>query len=95
MQVRLGREAIADISEIGLYIARDNPERAITFTQALRLRCRELGEFPFSAPLRSDFGPDIRIAPYRGYLLVYVVRADRVEIIRVIHGARDLSNLFD
>ena len=95
MKVRLRRQAVEDISEIGLYIARDNPEKAISFTQGLRLRCRELGEFPLASPLRPDLGIDIRVAPYRGYLLVYLVRDGQVEIVRILHGARDLSTLLE
>jgi len=40
MRFRFSRRAEADIEEVGDYIARDNPARAVTFIAELRARCR-------------------------------------------------------
>ena len=35
-----------DLNDIGLYIARDNPRRAMSFVRELRERCRKITEAP-------------------------------------------------
>jgi len=91
MRFRFSRRAEADIEEIGDYIARDNPARAITFIAELRARCRGLTDFPEAAPLRPGLGDDVRMAVHGRHLILYVVRRDLLEIRRVVHGARDLA----
>jgi toxin ParE1/3/4 len=90
MRIRFSRRAEADIEEIGDYIARDNPRRAVTFIAELRVHCRSLTDFPDAAPLRPALGDGVRMALHGRYLILYVVRGDLLEIRRVVHGARDL-----
>ena len=35
-----------DLNDIGLYIARDNPRRAMSFVRELREQCRKITEAP-------------------------------------------------
>jgi len=35
-----------------------------------------------------------RIVSFRGYMIVYVKRKSVVEIVRVLHGSRDISKIF-
>jgi toxin ParE1/3/4 len=90
MRFRFSRRAEADIEEIGDYIARDNPARAVTFISELRSHCRGLADFPEAAPLRPSVGEGVRMAVHGRYLILYVVRGELLEIRRVVHGARDL-----
>ncbi|MCX7381972.1 MAG: type II toxin-antitoxin system RelE/ParE family toxin [Alphaproteobacteria bacterium] len=91
MRFRFSRVAEADIESIGDHIAADNPTRALSFIRDLRSRCRNLCLFPEAAPLRPDIGQDIRLAMFGLYRILYVVRADELEICRVLHGARDIA----
>lgn len=95
MKVRLTPEAKADLEEIGDRIAERNPARAVTYVQELRERAHRVGEFPRAGPPRPQWGEDIRIAVYGKYLIVYRVRDETVQILRVVHGARDLDALFE
>jgi toxin ParE1/3/4 len=88
MQFRFSRRAEIDIQEIGDFIARENPARAITFIQELRSRCRQLTTFPGAAPARPIYGDGVRVAMFGRYLILYVVHEDLLEIRRVLHGAR-------
>jgi toxin ParE1/3/4 len=92
-RLHFSRRAEIDLDEIGSFIARDNPPRAVSFVQELTLQCRSLLDFPKSHPLRPDLGRDVRAAIHGKYLILYVVREEMVEILRVVHGARDLSGL--
>jgi toxin ParE1/3/4 len=91
MRFRFSRRAEIDIQEIGDFIARENPARAVTFVQELRTRFLQLAAFPEAAPARTAYGEGVRAAIFGRYLILYVVHEDLVEIRRVVHGARDLS----
>ena len=87
--------AESDLEEIGDYIARDNPRRALTFIRELRDRCTQIIDNPEAAPLRPELGVDLRLAPFGRYLIFYTVSAEAVRIERILHGARQLQDLFD
>ena len=87
--------AETDLEEIGDYIARDNPRRALTFIRELRERCTQITHHPEAAPLRPEFGVDLRLVPFGRYLIFYTVSAKAVRIERILHGARQLQELFD
>lgn len=87
--------AVADLREIALYIAEDNPGRAISFVDALRAKAAETVERPASFTARDDLAPGLRVARYGRYLILFQVVADGVEIVRVLHGARDLRGALD
>lgn len=91
MRFRFTVAAERDIEEIGDYIARDNPARAVTFIDSLTEKCHRLTEQPAAAPLRHEFGDGIRMIPFGRYLVFYSFDADELKIIRVIHGARSWS----
>jgi len=91
MRFRFSRQAERDIEEIGDFIARDNPARALGFIQELRERCRKLIDFPGAAPVRRALGEDVRAIVFGRYLILYVVHKDLLEIRRIVHGARDMT----
>jgi toxin ParE1/3/4 len=93
VNVHLTRRAELDLEEIGDYIARDNPRRSVTFIDEILEHCTKLSRFPEAAPLRPAFGEGVRVSVFRRYLILYVVRDDLLEIRRVVHGARNLSDL--
>ncbi len=91
MQFRFSRQAERDIEDIGDFIARDNPRRAISFIAELRTRCRQIVQFPRAAPLRPEFGRGVRCVVFGRYLIFYVVHARVLEVRRILHGARNIS----
>jgi toxin ParE1/3/4 len=95
MKVRLTPEAKADLEGIGDRIAERNPARAVTYVGELRERALRIGEFPHAGPPRPQWGEGIRIAVHGKYLIVYRVRDETVQILRVVHGARDLDALLE
>jgi len=95
MQCFFSPLAEVDLEEIGDYIARDNPTRAVTFIREIRDLCRKITATPEAFPLRSDLGENIRIVPFRRYLIFFTTNTDSVRIERILHGARDIPSLFD
>ena len=92
-------EAERNIEDIGDYLEARNPSVARRFTRSvgatiqMLLRNPELGE-----RLRVDLTGEIRyrtVLDFKNYLIFYR-RVDSVlEIIRVLHGARDFGKFFD
>jgi toxin ParE1/3/4 len=95
MKVRFTREAEADLEGIGDKIAERNPVRATTYVRELRERCLSVGDFPRAWPPRPQWGESVRITVHGNYVIVHRVRDEMVQILRVVHGARDLDVLFE
>lgn len=88
-------EALADLKAIAVFIAEDNPERAASFVDELRSKATEIVGRPASFPARDELSVGLRVARLGRYLMFFTVAADEVQIVRVLHGARDLPRLFD
>jgi toxin ParE1/3/4 len=84
-----------DLEEIGDFIARDNPSRAVSFIRELRDRCAKIEAAPLAAPLRHELGEGIRMVPFGRYLIFYGVYSESIRIERILHGARNIPELFD
>lgn len=96
MQVVFTHAAESDLDSIADHIAADNPARALSFILELRERCAGLAELPFGyAVARRLAGNDIRRRVHRDYLIFYRVDAERIEILRILHGAMDYERLFE
>lgn len=94
MRVRLTTAAESDLGNIGDFIGRDNPTRAESFVDELLDRCEALGQHPERYPIHiSRRGRGLRRCAYRRYLIFYVALPKEVEIVRVIHSARDYMRL--
>ena len=61
----------------------------------IALRCRRIGEFPHAGAPRPHWGEGIRIAVHGRCVIVYRVGNETVQVLRVVHGARDLDALFE
>ncbi len=93
MTFRLKPEAEADIANIALHIAADNPSAARRWLDDIDIRCRNLGETPGLGVARADVRPDLRMFPVGNYLILYRPIEGGVEIVRVLHGARRWRDL--
>lgn len=95
MKVVITQAAYADLIDIGDYIARDNPTRAITFVDELEQRCRLIRDHPEAAPvLREHRDKAIRRAVHGRYCIFYRIRTDNmIEILHVLNAARDIDRL--
>ncbi|HXW25682.1 MAG TPA: type II toxin-antitoxin system RelE/ParE family toxin [Xanthobacteraceae bacterium] len=94
MIVVITEAAEADLEAIGDWIAEDNPARALTFVRELRRRCETLADAPRGyvlVPRYEHLG--VRRRPYRDYLIFYRIVDDTIEVLHVIHGARDYESI--
>ncbi len=90
---RIARTSRADedLIEIWLEIAADNPQAADRVLGAIERRWRQLAQYPLSGIARDDIAPGIRHLIAGQYLTLYRVTGETVEIIRVLHGRRKIS----
>ncbi|HEY4167902.1 MAG TPA: type II toxin-antitoxin system RelE/ParE family toxin [Reyranella sp.] len=94
MKVVFSRNADRDLEGIGDWIAEDNPERAVSFVIELREACRTIGASPRGHPL-VDGSRDatLRRKVYGNYLIFHDVGPNAVEILHILHGARDYAQI--
>jgi toxin ParE1/3/4 len=87
-------EAKFDLDHIGDWIADYNPVRPVTFADEITARCAKLTEMPHAYSLVARHGKrGLRRMVHGDYLILYRVTIDSVEIVRVLHGARDLESI--
>lgn len=93
MKVRLSLRAEQDLEHIADWIGEDNPSRAVSFFTELRDACLGLAGTARAYPVIRRFpGFELRRRAYKGYLILYQV-TDVVDVLRVLHGARDIDGL--
>jgi toxin ParE1/3/4 len=95
MKIEWTEPAIADLAAIRDYIARDSEFYALRFIGRLIDAVERLESFPEmgrSVPESHD-GEGIREILFQSYRVIYRLRFERIQIITVLHGARDLAQL--
>ena len=92
MTVRFSPAAQTDLMDIAVFIARDNPARALTFVDELEQQCERLAAAPGIGTLRPELGSGLRMFPYGRYLIFYREADEALRIERIMHGARDIGN---
>lgn len=50
-----------------------------------------LEDYPYSGPQRDDIAPTARAIVVGSYVILYRVTEEWVDIVRIVHGARDLG----
>jgi toxin ParE1/3/4 len=93
VRIRRTPRAAQDLEEIWLHVARENPDAADSLLDALETRLVLLADHPMMGPARSDVAPDMRYHPVGQYLLLNRIVKGGIELVRVLHGARDLLRL--
>ena len=87
-------EAESDLDEIWWYIAQDSPQNADRFLDRIQERCLALADFPQMGTSRDDLKVGLRSQPFGNYLIFYFPLEDGIDIVRVLHGARDVDAIF-
>jgi len=91
---RLTAAAEDDLLSIWEYIAQDNPDAATRQLFKIEETSSLLAENPHLGPARPDIAAEMRYFPVGSYLILYRLVVEGVEIVRVLHGARNIPALF-
>lgn len=90
MRVVWTRAAQADLEEISDYIGADNPVRAVSFINEIVDAGQGIADMPRAFPLVPRLEQrGIRRRTFGRYLIFYQIDAEQVQILHVVHGARD------
>ncbi|MEX2138399.1 MAG: type II toxin-antitoxin system RelE/ParE family toxin [Pirellulales bacterium] len=90
----IDRDARDDLHAIYEYIARDSRQNARKMISQLRARFRMLAKNPQMGERRDDLMLGVRCLTLSNYVIFFRETPRGVEIVRVIHGARDIDELF-
>jgi len=89
------RLALADLHSIRRYIQQDSVAAARRMVDRIEATCEQLAANPRLGERRVDFGEAIRIFSVGNYVVFYRPADRGIEVIRVLHGARDYESLFE
>ncbi|QYX33648.1 type II toxin-antitoxin system RelE/ParE family toxin [Sphaerospermopsis torques-reginae] len=87
-------EASRDLSEIIDYFVTRNIDAGDRFVDEFEKKCQYLANFPNMGRSYENIRVDLRGVPLDGYIILYRVINNGVEIVRVVSGYRDLESLF-
>ena len=93
-QIKWTEKAIKNVQAIFDYISRDSKIYAARYVKALIHSTRKLEQVPRCGRVVPELqDPELREVIYNNYRIVYriVGENDDVEILAVIHGARDMK----
>jgi toxin ParE1/3/4 len=100
-KIRRTKQLRRDIIAIYSYIHHRNPDAAERVFDAIEssikglARFRGIGRVWNSTDLRLTGMRIVPVAPYRNYLIFFRAVKNRVEVYRVIHGARELERIVE
>ena len=81
-----------DLIDIRNFIAKENRAAARKVLARIRATCHMLAEQPHGGHLRTDLASEpLRFWPVYSYLIIYRPNSKPIEVVRVLHGARDVS----
>ncbi len=93
-ELTISPEAETDLLEIWLYIAEDNPVNADRYLDKLNDKAFNLCEFSEIGIDRPELVEGLKSFPVDGYSLYYKSTDIGIELVRVLHGSRDIKQLF-
>ena len=85
-----------DLKSIWDFIAADSVDRANQVIAEIHLVISTIAQVPGMGHTRSDIQDDsFRFRSVYSYMIAYQYNDDHVVVYKVIHGARDLREIFD
>ena len=93
MRVWFNPKAKADLQAAVRYIAVDSKMAARRWSMSIREECTNLGATPGLGVPKPELGLTVRMLVVRSYLIFYETGTNGVEILRIMHGARDWQEI--
>ena len=93
---RLSQAASADLDDTWVYVAQQGSESAANrLIDSITERFPVLLQMPQSGRKRDEVRSGLRSHPVSNYVIYYRKMKTGIEIVRVIHGARDVAKAFE
>ena len=95
------RKAKRDLLRVFVYLGERNMDAAERFLRAVNDDLHRLAGMPNIGPLRESANPKLAgvrslpVSGFRNYLIFYTATETELQLLRVMHGARDIETAFD
>lgn len=86
--------AEADIFEVWDYIADDSMGAADRWVDQLDEKFQLIATQPMMGRAREELVPGLRSFPFRRHVIFYMPTGNGIDVVRVLHGARDIDAVF-
>ncbi len=87
-------QAVQDLDDIHDFIAMDNINAALRLINLLEEKFQAITQSPEMGRRREELAPALRSFPAGHYVIFYRPVKDGIQVIRVLHGARDVEAIF-
>jgi toxin ParE1/3/4 len=96
LKVVYRKQARADLADVFRYISdQGSPLSAAGYVRRLRGHCDAIGLAPNAGTPRDDLMPGLRVVGFeRRAVIAYLVEGDRVRILDIFYGGRDLEAIY-
>ncbi|MFN9228495.1 MAG: type II toxin-antitoxin system RelE/ParE family toxin [Pseudanabaena sp.] len=93
MNVFWTNKAIEQLTAIHSYHAQVSPQYATRLVDLITKRSQQIGTFPNSGRILPEINLEqIREVIEANYRIIYYVGSDKVDILAVVHGVKNLSS---
>ncbi|WNF12882.1 type II toxin-antitoxin system RelE/ParE family toxin [Microcystis aeruginosa] len=93
MKVFCTETAVNHLSSIYNYISQNSPQYAQRLVERLTRRSEQIANFPFSGRLVPEFETEqIREVIEVSYRIIYYIKPEQIDVIAVLHAARNIEN---
>lgn len=86
--------AAADILDIWDHIAEDSVEQADRWVDKLDEKFKLIATQPLMGRVRGELAVDLRSFPFGRYVIFYAPLEHGIDVVRVLHSARDIDAVF-
>ena len=87
--------ALADLADIWAFIADHSVDHADAFASLINSKFRALARQPRMGRSRPELATNLRSFPVGRYVTFYLPLPRGVEIVRVLHAARDIESVLE
>ena len=93
MKVFWTETAVNHLSAIYNYISQNSPQYAQRLVERLTRRSEQIANFPFSGRIVPEFETEqLREVIEGSYRIIYYVKPEQIDVIAVLHAARNIEN---
>jgi len=93
MKVFWTETAVNHLSAIYNYISQNSPQYAQRLVERLTRRSEQIANFPFSGRLVPEFETEqIREVIEGSYRIIYYIKPEQIDVIALLHAARNIEN---
>jgi toxin ParE1/3/4 len=93
--VKVTAAAEEDLRKIWAYVAEHSPEAASKLIKEITSKFAVLRDYPHMGREQSKLLVNLRSFVVKDYFIFYQPFDDGIEILRVLHGSRDIESIFE